>query len=173
MSEQTPQSRIVEPTKHVIADSPTNPGNSVPVLHYRQAVQSTGDLTVEFDQLFTRHRWLGAWTAQLYDVDHVHPDAFEVLGIVRGEGVVVCGGVPGTGIDVAPGDVLVIPAGVTHRSGAGPLTVVGAYFEDARPSTVKVAGSDTVMMAEQAANVPAPDMDPIFGDNGPLERIYA
>lgn len=172
MSEDAAGPRQVEPTRYVIADSPTNPGNPLPVLHYRQAANPSGELTAWFGTLFAAHRWLGAWTGELYDFDHVHPDAFEVLGVVRGEGSVVCGGSQGTAVDVSPGDVVVIPAGVVHRAQPGSLTVVGAYFEDARPGTVRIGSRDRLALAEQAANVAAPDMDPLYGDEGPLERIY-
>ncbi len=172
MSEETPGRRIVEPSRHVIADSPTNPGNPLPVLHYRQAVDTAGDLTQSFSHLFAANRWLGAWTGSLYDFDHVHPDAFEVLGIVRGAGSVVCGGPSGTRVDVSPGDVVVIPAGAAHRAEPGPLVVVGAYFEDARPDTIRVREGEQLAVAEQASNVAAPDMDPVYGAGGPLERIY-
>ena len=70
-----------------------------------------------------------AWRNGIYAHHHYHSTAHEVLGIVAGSVRVRLGGESGKTVELRAGDVVVIPAGVAHKSeGASPdLLVVGAY----------------------------------------------
>jgi uncharacterized protein YjlB len=80
-------------------------------------------------ELFARHGWGRAWVDGVFGFHHFHSTSHEVLAVVAGRATLELGGPQGESFDVAPGDVLVLPAGTGHRrasSDAG-FTVVGAY----------------------------------------------
>lgn len=125
--------------------------------------------------LFARHRWTGAWQNGIYAFHHFHPRTHEALGIVRGSAEVQFGGAGGPLVRIAAGDVVVIPAGVSHRRRASSddLVVVGAYpGADApeRDPGIERGDSDGCDACFAAAGLPA--ADPAFGPDGPLLRLW-
>ncbi|MGN6470940.1 MAG: cupin domain-containing protein, partial [Rhizobiaceae bacterium] len=64
--------------------------------------------------LLRENGWGGAWTWQVFDYHHFHPDAFEVLAVARGSATLMLGGPQGEEIDVEAGDVMILPPGFGH-----------------------------------------------------------
>jgi len=74
------------------------PNNGLlPVIIYRQAI-SLDDLegSCLFEDIFTAHRWGNCWRNGVYDYDHYHSRAHEVLGILSGNVTVQLGGPRGS-----------------------------------------------------------------------------
>ncbi|TCD14354.1 cupin domain-containing protein [Oricola cellulosilytica] len=65
--------------------------------------------------LYARNGWGGAWTWQVFDYHHFHPDAFEALAVASGGATLMLGGPQGEEIEVASGDVLILPPGYGHK----------------------------------------------------------
>ena len=109
----------------------------------------------------------------LFAYHHDHTTAHEVLGIARGRAEVRFGGEGGRTLAVAPGDVVVIPAGVGHClvEGSRDLLVVGAYAEGRDWDIVRDPGAITAAR-ERIAAVPLPHADPIDGADGPLTHLW-
>lgn len=92
------------------------------------------DLASIFEQRFHQNGWPPAWRNGLFDVHHFHSTAHEALGVYSGW-VEACFGGPGGVIKNArAGDVIIIPAGVSHKNvrQSADFRVVGAYPEGQR-----------------------------------------
>lgn len=172
MSETTSASTPVEPARHLLADNGIVPNNALPALVYRQAAPDTGNLDEWFRTTFAEHRWIGARDDLLSDTDHYHSNAFTVFGVVSGSGDMALGGSGGVELTLHARDVVVLPAGVSCRRVSGDLRVVSSFFEEAHPDTLNVEPFEHDAAAERVNNVAPPDVDPIYGDNGPLDHIY-
>jgi uncharacterized protein YjlB len=121
--------------------------------------------------LLRENGWGGAWTWQVFDYHHFHPDAFEVLAVARGSATLMLGGPQGEEIDVEAGDVMILPPGFGHRqieAGDG-FQICGAYPPGQEDYTVIRAdeGYDAETLKE-IASVGEPATDPVWGGDGPL-----
>jgi uncharacterized protein YjlB len=123
--------------------------------------------------LLQANGWGGAWTWQVFDYHHFHPDAFEVLAVARGSATLMLGGPQGEEIDVKAGDVMILPPGFGHRQieARDGFQICGAYPPGQEDYTVVKAedGYDEAML-EQIAAVQEPSTDPLWDGDGPLLR---
>ncbi|WP_289296274.1 cupin [uncultured Reyranella sp.] len=158
------------------SDGETPNNATLPLLLYREVVpaDAAGDAAGWFERTFAAHNWTQAWRNGIHPFLHFHTAAHEVLGIAAGRASVQFGGRAGVTLDVAAGDVVVLPAGTGHRrlDASRDLLVVGAYpangrFDQRRPGEVDI---DTACRA--VAAVPLPEMDPIAGARGPLTTLW-
>jgi len=149
----------------LLREDPAIPNNPrLPVLLHRGAVAG-GDAAAA-EALFRRHGWRPAWRNGIFDWHHYHSNAHEALAIVAGHVRVQLGGESGVAIDLAAGDVVVLPAGTGHRNlGADPsLLVVGAYPEGAAPPDQLHGAPEEATRARHAiAATPDPATDPVTG----------
>jgi uncharacterized protein YjlB len=152
---------------------PNNP--SLPVVVYRGAIETGPRCAAECERLFARNGWSGAWRNGIYAHHHYHSTAHEVLGIAAGWVRVRLGGEGGSVVELQAGDVVVIPAGVAHKSeGARPdLVVVGAYPGGKSPDMCTPAAQQRELALRKIGNVPLPDSDPVSGKTGPLLDRWA
>lgn len=156
-----------------LAARPPFPNNArLPVIVYRAAIQLPmhGDAARPIEQTFERHGWSGGWRAGVYTYHHYHSTAHEVLGCYSGRAALMLGGPEGVRVEVERGDVIVLPAGVAHKSidSSADFKVVGAYAEG-REYDMKRGKPDEPQASEQdIAQVPLPEADPVFGARGPL-----
>jgi uncharacterized protein YjlB len=144
------------------------PNNSaLPVLVYRQAVIAS-DMAAAFVRLFTDNGWEGIWHNGVFDYQHYHTAAHEVLGIADGNAELLIGGPTQSPLSVSKGDCLVLPSGTGHRNlgSSADFLVIGAYppgqHADIRTDAASQRDMDRIM------SVPLPHNDPISGPAGPL-----
>ena len=152
---------------------PNNP--TLPLLVYREAVALSGrDPGSNFETLFTANGWPAAWRYGVFPYHHFHSNAHEALGVFQGIASVRFGGESGTDVDISAGDVVVIPAGVGHKAlGASPdFGVVGAYPTGTRADLLHGTSEKKDDWREAIAQVPLPDLDPVCGAGGPLQRHW-
>src|SRR5262245_48603087 len=111
------------------ADDGVVPNSRLPVVVYRAALPASGDRAAQCEAMFARNGWPDAWRNGIYGHHHFHSTAHEVLGIARGQARVRLGGEGGETVEIAAGDVVVIPAGVAHKRevASADLLVIGAY----------------------------------------------
>ena len=164
-----------EPLALLFADDGSIPNNpKLPVLVYKQAVPLGADPAAAFERLFAAHGWSDGWRNGIYPFPHYHPRGHEVLGIARGHARVRFGGGTGTEIEVAAGDVAVLPAGTGHQriAASDDLLVVGAYppTSDAAVERGGAAAHERALTA--IAATPLPEQDPVYGRDGPLTRLW-
>src|SRR5262245_21779439 len=148
----------------------------LPLVVHRGAIESGGAAAAEAcKRLFAQNAWTGAWINGVYDYHHFHATTHEALGIARGRASVRFGGKDGSVITLGAGDVVIIPAGLSHcNEGATKgLMVVGAYPGGAEPDNVKGTPEGKPAEAQKLQRVALPSADPVFGRAGPLLRFWA
>jgi uncharacterized protein YjlB len=148
------------------------PNSRLPVLVYHGLDLATDPARAE--RAFAAHNWRGAWRDGIFGFHHFHSTAHEVLAIVGGSARVTLGGPGGDTLDVAQGDVLVLPAGTGHcNQGSTPgFLVVGAYPDGMDWDVLRGDPAEYEEAQARIAEVPLPEADPVYGAEGPLGRLW-
>jgi uncharacterized protein YjlB len=145
------------------------------LLVYPQALASAGpDPAALFEKRFTKNHWPAAWRNGVYGFHHYHSAAHEVLGVFSGSARVRFGGENGVVLEVKAGDVVVIPAGVSHKNlGASrDFGVVGAYPKGQRWDMQYGKPGERPAADARIARVDMPAADPVLGETGPLVPLW-
>jgi uncharacterized protein YjlB len=84
------------------------------------------------------------------------------------------GGDNGQEIDVAAGDVAVLPAGTGHQclSASEDFLVVGAYPPEGTYDECRGSAEERAEALKTIPGVPLPHVDPVHGVTGPLPRLW-
>lgn len=171
-----PLAPVADTTLETIFFEPSDwvPNNrDLPVLVYRRAILAEGEMAPKFETRFRQNGWQGIWRNGVFDYQHYHTGAHEVLGIAGGRARLLIGGPGGTELSVNAGDCLILPAGTGHKriDASRDFLVVGAYppgqDADIRTGPANRAQIDTI------ANLPLPKTDPVEGADGPLLRVWS
>ena len=167
-----PQALKVETYR--FADDGVVPNSPLPLVVYRGALPAGGDRASACEAMFERNGWPDSWRNGIYAHHHYHSTAHEVLGIARGTARVRLGGESGQTVDLAAGDVVVIPAGVAHKreAASSDLLVIGAYPHGQRPDICQAEPARHDRAAANVAVVPLPGADPVTGDAKPLLEAW-
>ncbi len=157
--------------EHFFADDGHVPNNPrLPLVVYHGVLATGRDAAETCAALFLGNGWGRVWRNGVYALHHYHTTAHEVLGIAAGSVRVRLGGEGGKSVELRTGDVVVIPAGVAHKSeGASrDLVVVGAY-PCGQLAHMRTSGTpDHEHQRARIAVVPLPAGDPVLGAAGPL-----
>jgi uncharacterized protein YjlB len=167
--------REVEVRAYFFEDDGRIPNNpELPLLVYAGALAGSDNTAGRLGRLLKENGWGGIWRNGVFSYHHYHSTAHEVLGVVGGEARITFGGERGETLEVAAGDVVVIPAGVGHRnagSGAG-FEVIGAYPAGQSWDLRTGDPEDRPGALENVRAVPLPRTDPLFGSGGPLRERW-
>jgi uncharacterized protein YjlB len=154
-----------------LADDGKTPNNpQFPLVVYRSAVAlADSDPAAVFEKLFAKNGWKNGWRNGIYDFLHFHTQTHEVLGIARGHASVQFGGRSGPILEVAAGDVVILPAGTGHqrKSASRDLLVVGAYPPGGGPRHVEPGEIAHDKAVAAIAAVKAPSRNPLYGMDAP------
>jgi uncharacterized protein YjlB len=168
-------SEDLEPLTFVFQDDGLVPNNPMPLLVYKQAVDVANDHPEKtIEGLFGANGWGDMWCNGVYDYLHYHATVHEVLGIARGHARVRFGGNSGKEIEVAAGDVAILPAGTGHQclAASADFSVVGAYPPGARMHVTLPAPENHRKALKTIPQVKLPKTDPVMGEDGPLVRLW-
>ena len=165
----------LEPLAIVFADDGLVPNNPMPFLVYRGAVgvdNAQPEKTIE--DLFGANGWGDMWRNGVYDFPHYHATVHEALGIARGHARVRFGGDRGKVLDIAAGDVAILPAGTGHQCliASADFSVVGAYPPGAKMHVTRPTPENYAKALKTIPQVKLPDTDPVMGKDGPLLRLW-
>lgn len=168
---------LIAPATFLFADDGVIPNNPLPFLVYRGAFDTAGtrDLAAAIERTFQDNGWgHGLWRNGIYPFVHYHAQIHEVLGIARGHARVRFGGDAGEVLEVAAGDVAVLPAGTGHQriSVSPDLLVIGAYPPDGHYDLCRGSAAEHDRALTTIPRVPVPKTDPLFGAAGPLVRLW-
>ncbi|MBA2468907.1 MAG: cupin domain-containing protein [Chloroflexia bacterium] len=152
---------------------PNNPG--LRVILYRDVITfEAAEPAAAIERVFQEHGWNGVWRNGIFGYHHFHATAHEVLGVASGAVTVQLGGDEGPILELAPGDVVILPAGVAHKNidSSEDFVVVGAY-PPGQIWDVNTGGDDEhPRVDESIAAVPLPETDPVYGPEGPLVSLW-
>lgn len=157
----------------VLTDDGVFPNNRrLPLLVYRKVLSlDVPDLIGHVQATLTENGWSGFWVDSIFDFHHYHSTAHEVLAICGGQAEVRFGGEHGITLTLSAGDVVVIPAGVAHKSlnAGNDLVVVGAYPHGQEHYDICRGKREERLCADKnVVGVPIPASDPLYGPEGPL-----
>lgn len=144
----------------------------LPVLIYHEAIPAEGEMVPKFEARFRENGWQGIWQNGVFDYQHYHTGAHEVLGIAGGRARLLIGGPGGAELAVKAGDCLVLPAGTGHMrlEASRDFLVVGAYPPGQHADLQTGPASEDQLAT--IANLPLPATDPLEGEDGAVRRHW-
>lgn len=160
-------SMLIEAEDHI-------PNNSkYPFLIYRNVFKENKLDENDIKNLLKQNEWVRSWTDSIYDYSHYHSNNHEVLVIANGFGKVQIGGDNGKIFKIETGDVLIIPAGVAHKSIelSSDFSCVGAYAFDVQYDICDEDQSE-LKAKKNIQKVKLPKFDPIYRDTGYLFHYW-
>jgi uncharacterized protein YjlB len=173
---QTNASARIEPLAFRFSDDGLVPNNPrLPFLVYRRGVDIAGrDPAAAIEHRFAANGWGDMWRNGIYPFTHYHSRIHEALGIARGRARVRFGGSTGEEMEVAAGDVAVLPAGTGHQrlSASADLLVVGAYPPAGTYDLCRATPAEHGRALATIPHVPLPVTDPLYGTDGPLVALW-
>ena len=165
----------IKPLTFVFADDGLVPNNPLPFLVYKQAIDVDNDHPEKtIEGLFGAHGWGEMWRNGVFDYLLYHATVHEALGVARGRARVRFGGDAGKEIEIAAGDVAILPAGTGHQciSHSRDFCVVGAYPPGPAMDLVRPGKEAHAKALKTIPQVKVPKTDPVRGADGPLVRLW-
>jgi len=164
------------PERYSIPDGGWCPNNpSRPLLIYRDTLEGSGEeLAERFEQTFARNGWPPAWRYTIYDYPHFHSTTHEVIGVFRGEADVRFGDEKGFTARISAGDLVVIPAGVSHQRlwQTDDFQGVGAYPKGCDVDEIrKESNPSSAAVTDRIRTLGIPP-DPLQGGEGALGAAW-
>jgi uncharacterized protein YjlB len=160
----------------LIPDDGTFPNNgALPLILMQQVFDpESKNLVRTIEETFHGNSWERSWRNGIYNFHHYHSTAHEVLGIYSGRVKVQFGGPDGKALNAGIGDVIIIPAGVSHKNleQSPDFRCVGAYPEGQSPDMQYGKSGERPHADKNIGSVALPKVDPVFGKNGPLLEIW-
>ena len=160
----------------LIPDDGIFPNNdALPLILMQQVFDpKTKNLVRTIEKMFHGNAWGKSWRNGIYNFHHYHSTAHEVLGIYAGRVKVQFGGPDGQVVTGEAGDVIIIPAGVSHKNldQSQDFRCVGAYPEGQSPDMQYGKSGERPQVDNNIRSVSLPKMDPAFGMDGPLLEIW-
>lgn len=152
------------------ASRPTGniPNSRFPLLVHRGGVPGGGaDAIIE---RFRANGWLNNWRYPgIYTYGHYHSTTHECLGCASGWMEILVFGKGGTTLRVEAGDVVVMPAGVSHEMTANSEDnlMVGGYPDGRDWDNIRedlITRADFRAAAKRIMMLPIPSRDPVTGE---------
>jgi len=165
------------PITHTFADDGSIPNNpALPFVLYRDAIDLVGTPDPEklIENTFATNGWGEMWRNGVYPYAHYHSMIHEVMGVARGRATVRFGGEYGREIEIAFGDVVILPAGTGHQclTQSPDLVVIGAYPPTGKYNLCLGSKAEHAKALVSIPKVPQPAADPVFGPEGPLMALW-
>jgi uncharacterized protein YjlB len=153
-----------QPTPEV----PNNP--ALPVIAYRGVLAPGPDMAAAFEALFAANGWPPQWRDGIYPFHHYHSRGHEALACAAGRVRVLLGGPGGEAVEIAAGDVLLLPAGTGHcrLAATGALLIVGAYPPGQSGDIIRTPPTPEIVA--RIRGLPVPGADPVGAPDGVTAR---
>ncbi|ABD86528.1 cupin domain-containing protein [Rhodopseudomonas palustris] len=165
----------IKPLTYLFEDDGLVPNNALPLVVYKRAIEvPRTDPARSIEELFGRNGWGQLWRDGVFDFQHYHATVHEALGVARGHALVLFGGERGEAVQLGIGDVAILPAGTGHKSlfASHDFQVVGAYPPGDTMQVTRPTPDSYRRALQTIPQVPVPASDPVFGEAGPLTRLW-
>ncbi len=163
-------------SEHRFEDDGSIPNNpTLPLLVYPGVLAGRDLASSQCKEMLADNGWGGAWVDGVLPYHHYHSTCHEVLCVVGGSASIAFGGPEGETVEVSSGDAVVIPAGVGHcnKGSDSAFSVVGAYPRGQEDYDLRTGEEgERPEVLENISNVALPEFDPLFGEEGPLSRLW-
>jgi uncharacterized protein YjlB len=171
---KTALSMTNEPQKLFFKDDGKIPNSKLPLILYKDAFKDRRSHGASWlEKRFSDNNWTNSWRNGIYSFHHYHSTSHEVLGIYSGSALVHLGGEEGEKVQVAAGDIIIIPAGVGHKNlESKDLGVVGAYPDGRNWDLNRGLPGERPKVDENIAALPLPSADPLLGTADGLKKIW-
>lgn len=163
------------PLLFYLKDTGTIPSSTLPLVVYPKVfTRREVDGAEWIEKKFASNKWSNAWRDSVYAYHHYHSITHEVLGVYQGEAMLLFGGDEGKEIHVQVGDVIIIPAGVSHKKikEKDGFRVVGAYPNGMDYDIKRESPDEYKEALVNLASVPLPDSDPVVGQEGGICKFW-
>lgn len=150
------------------------PGNPhFPLIIYKAAILADFSSKV-IKQLLEENHWINAWVDGIYHFHHYHSNTHEALVVIAGDCRVQIGGKGAKIYDVSQGDVIILPAGTSHKNvqSSTNFKCVGAYPFHLDYDMNYGKKEEHPRVDDNIARVGLPQADPIFGKEGLLFKYW-
>ena len=164
-----------KPEQYFVKDDGVFPNNSLPILYYPKALHLPKMLpALAIRKLFQKNNWGNNWKQGIYTYHHYHSITHEVLGVCKGETLLMLGGEQGIILFIEKGDVLIIPAGVAHMNlGKEKDAICVGGYPNGENYDMNYGNEGERPAADENINsISLPQTDPVFGKKGPLLEIW-
>lgn len=161
--------------RHILTEDGAFPNNGLlPLLLYREALYNGETDINTIKEILETNRWTNSWVDGIYDYHHYHSTAHEVLVALKGSARVQFGGPNGVTLTFEKGDVVIIPAGVSHKKveEADGFRCLGAYPDGQEYDMNYGKPGERPTADENIKKVSLPENDPLFGNDGPLVKNW-
>lgn len=154
----------------ILKDDGTFPNNEkLPLLLYKSCTDLPSSNAAEaIEYLLNKNKWKNSWRNGIFDYHHYHSITHEVLLCYSGWATVKMGGQDGVSLDFNMGDMIIIPAGVSHKceDSSHDFKCIGAYPGGSDYDIKKGESGERPEADMNIKNVPLPDSDPLSPSNG-------
>lgn len=147
------------------------PNNSLPVLYYEGAIKNLTDspeAAQEVQAFFKENGYSNIWIDGIFSYHHFHSNTHEALACLAGEAEVQLGGPDAEIFLFRKGDVLLLPAGTTHKqiNATEEFKIIGAYPNGIEPDLQKGSLEAYSEIKKRISEVPIPETDPLNKKEG-------
>jgi uncharacterized protein YjlB len=165
----------IEPLTFFFEDDGLVPNSPMPLVIYKRAIDlDDGHPEKTIEGLFGANGWGEMWRNGVYDYLHYHATVHEALGVARGQARVQFGGDRGEAIEIAAGDVAILPAGTGHQClfASHDFRVVGAYPRGTKMHVTRPTVENYLAALKSIPAVRLPKTDPVSGADGALVGLW-
>ncbi|KAI1375620.1 hypothetical protein F4677DRAFT_421889 [Hypoxylon crocopeplum] len=174
---------MLQPELYYVGETPWVPGSKLPVVVHRGALTHCENEDAMKEALEANGGWKkgGAWNA--WFKAHFHPNVHECYGVVQGTSELSLGRSPldppskGMLLKVNRGDVVILPAGVSHCSSTASSDYrFVVLFPTGEPRWISVwfdqPTEGTPDYRRRCQMVPLPSHDPLYGEGMGLVETW-
>jgi uncharacterized protein YjlB len=159
----------------ILVDGAFPNNGELPLVLFQQAFDpTTKNLVGTIEKTFHGNAWQNSWRNGIFTFHHYHSTAHEVLGIYSGRVKAQFGGPDGQNVTAIAGDVIIVPAGVSHKNldQSPDFRCVGAYPAQQSPDMQYGNPGERPQVDQNIKSLALPEFDPVYGKSGPLLELW-
>jgi len=165
-----------KPLIFLFEDDGLVPNNRLPLLIYKQVIDFGSEKHEDaIEQVFSANGWGQMWRNGIFDYLHYHATVHEALGVANGNAMVRFGGDHGETLELASGDVAILPGGTGHQclKASSDFSVVGAYPPGPKMQITRPTPANHAKALKTIPAIEMPERATLLAAKGPLVKLWA